>query len=278
MNMHSVRRMATSAFWIAAVALVIQVTARESFATADGPDFWIVAGVPAGDTLNVRDGPGTGNAVIARAQNGQVFRNLGCRTNGSTRWCEVETRDGRIRGWVSGHYLRETGGGGTVGGGSGGTTTPELAVRSTGEIEVRWASGCTMLYNPRGKRIQSGESCLTSQRGHSDDAVARYLREQGGSTAEGGGGSFSMSGVGNVTLGGPLIGQITSKNGRSYALILNATTDGFVCTGSFDEMPGSRSSMSTTIHCTNGATGSAILKDSLLTFSAGGKGGLVRFR
>jgi hypothetical protein len=36
--------------------------------------------------------------------------------------------------------------------------------------------------------------------------------------------------------------------------------------------------MSTIIHCTNGSTGSAILKGNLLTFSADGKGGLVSFR
>jgi hypothetical protein len=36
--------------------------------------------------------------------------------------------------------------------------------------------------------------------------------------------------------------------------------------------------MSTVIHCTNGATGSAILKGQVLTFSAGGKGGSVTFR
>jgi hypothetical protein len=36
--------------------------------------------------------------------------------------------------------------------------------------------------------------------------------------------------------------------------------------------------MSTIIHCTNGSTGSAVLKNNLLTFSTGRKGGLVRFR
>lgn len=155
---------------------------------------------------------------------------------------------------------------------------PELAVRNSGEIEVRWSSGCTMLYNSHGDRLQRGNSCSRSQRRHSDDAVARHMREQEGSMDEGGGGRTSMHGTGTVTLGGRLVGDIVSKNGRSYALILTAREDGFTCTGSFKEAPGSRSSMSTTIHCTNGSTGSAILKGKLLTFSAGGKGGLVRFR
>ncbi len=133
-----------------------------------------------------------------------------------------------------------------------------------------------MLYNPRGNRIQSGSSCSRSQRNRSDDAVTGYLREQGGSTAEGGG-AVNMQGSGLVTKGGPLLGRITSKNGRSYALILTAPQDGFTCTGSFDEAPGGSGSMSTSIYCTNGDSGSAILKDNLLTFSAGGKGGYVRF-
>ncbi|WP_347310733.1 SH3 domain-containing protein [Defluviimonas sp. SAOS-178_SWC] len=240
-----------------------------------GPDFWVMTGVPAGDTLNMRSGPGTGYGVIARAQNGQIFRNLGCRGSGNSRWCDVETKSGSVRGWVSGRYLQESGGGASTGSASG--DVPELALRSGGEIEVRWGSGCTMLYNPRGNRIQSGSSCSRSQRSRSDDAVARHLREQGGSTAEGGGGAVDMRGVGLLTQGGPLIGRITSKNWRSYALNLTATRDGFTCTGSFDEAPGSRNSMSTSIHCMNGDSGSAILKGELLTFSAGGKGGYVRF-
>jgi Tol biopolymer transport system component len=164
----------------------------------------------------------------------------------------------------------ESGGGGDV---------PELAVRNSGEIEVRWGSGCTMLYNSDGNRLQTGGSCSPSQRSRSDDAVARHMREQGGSTAEGGGEPLNMRGYGTVTMGGPLMGRIRSKSGRSYALILTATKDGFTCTGSFDERPGSSDkAMSTPIHCTNGSSGSAILKGKLLTFSAGGKGGSVKFR
>jgi hypothetical protein len=58
-----------------------------------------------------------------------------------------------------------------------------------------------------------------------------------------------MSGSGTVTMGGPLMGRISSKSGRSYALVLTATKDGFTCTGSFDQRPGSSDeSMSTVIH------------------------------
>jgi hypothetical protein len=103
-----------------------------------------------------------------------------------------------------------------------------------------------MLYNSGGNGLQTGGSCSRSQRGRSDDAVARYMREQGGSTAEGAGEPTTMRGLGTVTKGGPLVGRVTSNNGRSYARILTATKDGFTCTGSFDERPGSSDeSMST---------------------------------
>jgi hypothetical protein len=150
---------------------------------------------------------------------------------------------------------------------------------------VRWRSGCTMLYNQRGNRLQAGSSCSRPQRARSDDAVVRYLREQGGSSAGGGGpgGPMDMRGNGAVTRGGPATGRIFSRNGRSYALIITASRDGFTCTGSFDRSPGSRDSMSTHINCTNGTSGTAILvarnNGYMLTFSTvSGAGGYVQFR
>ncbi|MEY4983403.1 MAG: hypothetical protein RIR62_1669 [Pseudomonadota bacterium] len=71
-----------------------------------GPDFWAVAGLSAGDSLNLRAGPSTGDRVIGRLGEGQVVRNLGCRMTGKQRWCQVETSAGA--GWVSGRYLRES--------------------------------------------------------------------------------------------------------------------------------------------------------------------------
>lgn len=73
-----------------------------------GPDFWAVTGLPAGDSLNLRSGPSTADGVIGRLAQGEVVRNLGCRMTGKQRWCQVETSFGA--GWVSGRYLRESGG------------------------------------------------------------------------------------------------------------------------------------------------------------------------
>lgn len=86
--------------------------ARPDFADglAGGPDFWEVANVPPGDTLNIRSRPSAQAATVARLRNGTVLRNLGCRMNGRTRWCRVERRDGSAGGWAAGRFLIESGG------------------------------------------------------------------------------------------------------------------------------------------------------------------------
>ncbi|TPE44165.1 SH3 domain-containing protein [Amaricoccus solimangrovi] len=76
---------------------------------AGGPDFWELAGLAAGDTLNLRSGPSTHAAVLARLPTGTVLRNRGCRMAGGQRWCEVERTGDETRGWVAGRYLREAG-------------------------------------------------------------------------------------------------------------------------------------------------------------------------
>ncbi|MDB5586095.1 MAG: hypothetical protein JWP26_1065 [Devosia sp.] len=72
-----------------------------------GPDYWQVQGLAGGDTLNVRSGPSTGNAVIGTVRNGDVLQNFGCTMSGSTRWCQVRMPNGS-RGWVAGRYLHES--------------------------------------------------------------------------------------------------------------------------------------------------------------------------
>lgn len=75
---------------------------------AGGPDFYVVAGLTAGDTLNVRSQASTQGSIIAQLATGAKVRNLGCRQSGQTRWCQVRTTGGVVvTGWVNGRYLRE---------------------------------------------------------------------------------------------------------------------------------------------------------------------------
>ena len=65
-----------------------------------------VAGVPSGDVLNVRSGPGTGNPIVGALANGDPVNVIGCQRAANTQWCEIEmVTDMRERGWVAGRYL-----------------------------------------------------------------------------------------------------------------------------------------------------------------------------
>ena len=148
---------------------------------AMGPDFWEVYRVPPGDMLNIRGGPSTRYSIVARAPNGERLRNLGCQGHGDARWCHVQTPDGRHDGWASGAYLREggappSGGSASINIPSGSPIAPDLRYRPTGEIEAAWSSGCTVLYNPAGRRINAGASCSQAQLIASDLWVARTHR------------------------------------------------------------------------------------------------------
>jgi Bacterial SH3 domain len=66
-----------------------------------------VAGLSAGDTLNVRSGPSTGNAVVARFGEGRLVQILRCKQSGGQEWCEIAAHsDASLRGWASGRYLK----------------------------------------------------------------------------------------------------------------------------------------------------------------------------
>jgi hypothetical protein len=72
-----------------------------------GPDFWRVS---AGGGLNLRTGPSAASAVIVKLPSGLEVRNLGCRMSEARRWCEVETSQSGLTGWVAGDYLVEASG------------------------------------------------------------------------------------------------------------------------------------------------------------------------
>ena len=68
----------------------------------------VVTGVGDDDMLKLRAGPGTGFRIVAGLPEGTVVVNRGCSRVGGTPWCEVELAEARgLRGYVSGHYLRD---------------------------------------------------------------------------------------------------------------------------------------------------------------------------
>lgn len=250
-----------------------------------GPDYWQVTGVASDDHLNIRTGPGTSNRVVALAPNGAVFRNLGCRGEGNGRWCHIETPDGSTSGWVAGRFLQESGAP-THGNGSGQSDVPELYERQTGEIEVRFAQGCTVLYNPAGRVVTAGSSCSGTQRNRAHDAVEAHMREQGNHADHSGGGltaaDVNVSGNGTIYGGSALNGRIFGQKEGAYALTVSGS--GLTCTGLFRHAPGTVRSESASVHCTDGASGTAVLvrnnsgNGSTLTMTlTNGTGGYVLF-
>jgi hypothetical protein len=108
---------------LAAAALL--ALAANSWATADGPDFYAVTGVADDDTLNIREAPDPHAAKLGEIPpDGTCIRNLGCqggltfreftelsekqktqRLRENPRWCRIEYMG--VTGWVAGRYLQE---------------------------------------------------------------------------------------------------------------------------------------------------------------------------
>lgn len=109
----------------AAVGSALGVWASVACATADGPDFFAVRDVAAGDVLNIRAEPNAKALKVGTIPpDGTCIRNLGCqggltfqefttltpeqqqqRLREKPRWCRVEYQG--VTGWVAGRYLGE---------------------------------------------------------------------------------------------------------------------------------------------------------------------------
>lgn len=144
---------------------------------AGGPDWYVVSDLPPQDSLNVRAGPGIGHDVVGTVSNGAELRNLGCQRADNSRWCQIENATGSLRGWVNGRYLRESAASAAPGGATG--APPELLRRDGGEFEVRFDTGCTLLFAPAGSLITAGSSCSAKQSIDASKAVDAYRSEQG---------------------------------------------------------------------------------------------------
>ncbi len=102
---------------VANFRLTVRVTGRDVTPPAPPPpspgtgDLWEVYGLRAGDTLNMRAGPGTRFRVLDTFANSTVLRNFGCAvTETGAEWCEVSRNQrGALSGWVSARFIRAAG-------------------------------------------------------------------------------------------------------------------------------------------------------------------------
>ncbi|MBJ3764651.1 SH3 domain-containing protein [Maribius pontilimi] len=103
--------------WVAARFLALPSPETTSGATGR---IVTIAGVPDGDVLNVRSGPGTGEAIVGALSNDTQVRELRCEPQAGSRWCEIEMMtDMRGRGWINARYI--------VGNGPSATQLPSAA-------------------------------------------------------------------------------------------------------------------------------------------------------
>jgi len=105
------------------LAACLLTAATPAGAVADGPDYFDVTGVRAGDRLNQRVRADAGSPIVQRIpRNARGLQNLGCQGGPTfaqwqamteaqrviaarSRWCQVRYR-GRV-GWVAGRFLKE---------------------------------------------------------------------------------------------------------------------------------------------------------------------------
>jgi len=107
-------------------AVAVLAAGAAAWAEADGPDYYAVRGVAAGDVLNIRAAPSAKSAAIGQVpHDGRALQNLGCRGGptfaewqtmseaertraGRKRWCKIRYQG--VEGWVAGWFLAEDSG------------------------------------------------------------------------------------------------------------------------------------------------------------------------
>ena len=86
------RRGAETTELVAAVEEAVEAATSEA-------EFWYVSG----SKVNLRQGPGTGNAVVAQVTLGTEALVLDARDG----WMQIETTDGATSGWIFGKFLKD---------------------------------------------------------------------------------------------------------------------------------------------------------------------------
>lgn len=93
--------------WGLGTAAIAQVSERAEPVT--GPGITTIGGIATNARINVRSGPSALFPVVATLGYGtRVSKGL-CLGGGSAQWCEIETMDGKVSGYVAGRFLVEGG-------------------------------------------------------------------------------------------------------------------------------------------------------------------------
>ena len=95
-----------AAFFSSGIA-VAQVSERAEPVT--GPGVTTIGGIGVNARINVRSGPSVVFPVVGTLGFGTRVETGLCIGGGSARWCEVQTMDGRVSGYVAGRFLVEGG-------------------------------------------------------------------------------------------------------------------------------------------------------------------------
>lgn len=90
------------AFAALLMAVAMPVSAQETDGFP-GTDF---VSVEIDGSLNLRAGPTTDSERLTRLDNGTLLRRVECQPGAEEDWCEVETLDGSLEGWVAVRFLR----------------------------------------------------------------------------------------------------------------------------------------------------------------------------
>ncbi|MBF9033517.1 SH3 domain-containing protein [Rhodobacterales bacterium HKCCE2091] len=134
--------------------------------------WFVVQNLPASDRLVLRGGPSGSERLVGQAEAGALLRNLGCRDVGAERWCQVENRSGTLTGWANARFLGPSAGPAPARPATG--ADPTVYRRSSGEYEVRFATGCALLFDRSGSLVTAGPTCTAAQSIRAVEALDGY--------------------------------------------------------------------------------------------------------
>jgi len=105
---HRITRLASAILMVLCVTYsAAQAQVSERAEPVTGPGVTTIGNIATGARINVRSGPSVIFPVVGTLGYGTRVEKGLCIGGGSARWCEVETMDGKLSGYVAGRFLVE---------------------------------------------------------------------------------------------------------------------------------------------------------------------------